>query len=93
MAQAPFFTGRSHENDHFSAETSVESGTPRVFGSLVDSYGTGFYPRPESGIKVFRNNNTSTTGLICGVSVSWMELPPRHQGSGEGHVFNPKERS
>lgn len=93
MAQAPFFTGRSHENDQFNAETSVESRTPRLFGSLVDSYGTGFYPRPESGIKVFRNNNTPTTGLICGVSVSCIELPPRHQGPGEGHVLHLKEGS
>jgi len=70
MAQAPFFTGRDYENGHFSAETSVESKTPSLFGSFVDSYGTGFYLRPESGIKVFRNRNTPTTGLICGASVS-----------------------
>lgn len=70
MAQVPFFTGRSHEHGQFNTETSVEFRTPTIFGSLVDSYGTGFYLRPESGIKVFRNDNTPTTGLICGASVS-----------------------
>ena len=66
MARAHFFTGRGHEHGHFNAETS---GQPTPFGSVVDSYGTGFHLRPESGIKVFRNKNTPTTGLICGASV------------------------
>lgn len=68
MARVPFFTGRGYENGHFNAETGTESRT--LFGSVVDSYGTGFYLRPESGVKVFRNKTTPTTGLICGASVS-----------------------
>ena len=67
MSRAPFLTGRGYENGH---ETSVEPTTLTVFGSLVDSYGTGFYLRSESGIKVFRNRNVPTTGLVCGASVS-----------------------
>jgi hypothetical protein len=70
MARAPFFTGRGFENSHFTAETSAESRNPTLFGSFVDSYGTGSYLRPESGIKVFRNRNLPTTGLVCGASVS-----------------------
>jgi len=87
MAQVPFFTGRSHEDGQLNTETNVESRTPTILGSLVDCYGTGFYLRPESGIKVFRNNNKPTTGLICGASVSRIVFPPRHQGSGEGHIL------